>query len=46
MLAPSNAALVERAVQIIQLLGEEVASTAEAREMIGLAPRALAARAV
>jgi uncharacterized protein (DUF849 family) len=43
MLAPSNAALVERAVQIIQLLGEEVASAAEARELIGLAPRARAA---
>ena len=46
MLAPSNAALVERAVQIIQLLGEEVASAAEAREMIGLTPRARAAKAV
>jgi uncharacterized protein (DUF849 family) len=46
-LAPSNAALVERAVQIIELLGEEVASAAEARELIGLAPRApAAARAV
>jgi 3-dehydrocarnitine:acetyl-CoA trimethylamine transferase len=46
-LAPSNAALVERAVQIIELLGEEVASAAEARAMIGLAPRApAAARAV
>ena len=46
-LAPSNAALVERAVQIIQLLGEEVASAAEARELIGLTPQApAAARAV
>jgi Uncharacterized conserved protein len=46
MLAPSNAALVERAVQIIQLLGEEVASAAEAREMLGLTPQARAAKAV
>jgi uncharacterized protein (DUF849 family) len=42
-LAPSNAALVERAVQITRLLGEEVASAAEARQLIGLSPRPQAA---
>jgi len=36
VLAPSNAALVDRAVQIVRVLGEEVASAAEAREQIGL----------
>src|SRR5262249_9230753 len=36
VLAPSNAALVERAVQIIHLLGAEIASAGEARELIGL----------
>ena len=35
-LAPSNAALVERAVQIIHNLGGEVASPAEAREVLHL----------
>jgi uncharacterized protein (DUF849 family) len=34
--APSNAALVERAVQIVEALGESVASPPEAREMLGL----------
>ena len=42
-LAPSNAALVERAVQIVRLLGDEVASAREARELIGLPARAEAA---
>ena len=42
-LAPSNAALVERAVQIVQLLGDEVASAREARELIGLPARAAVA---
>ena len=42
-LAPSNAALVERAVQIVHLLGDEVASAREARELIGLPARAEAA---
>ncbi len=40
VLAPSNAALVERAVQIIRLLGYEVASPDEARVMLGLAKNA------
>jgi uncharacterized protein (DUF849 family) len=40
VLAPSNAALVERAVQIVQLLGHEVATPAEARAILGLMPPA------
>lgn len=40
VLAPSNAALVERAVQIVELLGRSVATPAEAREILGLSPRA------
>jgi uncharacterized protein (DUF849 family) len=36
VLASSNAALVERAVSIIRLLGQEVASPAEARRMLEL----------
>ena len=36
-LAPSNAALVERAAKIIEVLGDQVASPAEARAMLGLA---------
>ena len=36
VLAPSNAALVERAVTIVELLGGEVASPAEARAILGL----------
>ena len=35
-LAPSNAALVERAVTIIHSIGDEVASPADARGMLGL----------
>jgi len=38
VLAPSNAALVERAVQIVQLLGHEAATPAEARAILGLMP--------
>jgi uncharacterized protein (DUF849 family) len=34
-LAPSNAALVEKAVRIIELLGDTVATPAEARNMLG-----------
>ena len=34
--APSNAVLVERAVNLIELLGREVATPAEARELLGL----------
>jgi uncharacterized protein (DUF849 family) len=33
-LAPSNAALVEKAVKIIELLGDHVATSAEARKML------------
>lgn len=39
VLAPDNAALVAKAVHIIDELGGEVASVAEARAMLGLAPR-------
>jgi uncharacterized protein (DUF849 family) len=35
-LAPSNAALVEKAAAIIQILGDDVATPAEARQMLGL----------
>jgi uncharacterized protein (DUF849 family) len=35
-LAPSNAALVEKAVSIIEVMGEELATPAEARQMLGL----------
>ena len=39
-LAPSNAALVERAAEIVSLLGAEPASPAQAREILGLASAA------
>jgi uncharacterized protein (DUF849 family) len=42
VLAPSNAALVDKAAQIIRLVGYEVASSNEARAILGLS---LAARA-
>jgi uncharacterized protein (DUF849 family) len=35
-LAPSNAALVEKAVRIIEVMGEEVATAAETRAALGL----------
>ena len=35
-LAPSNAALVEKAARIIEVLGDQVATPAEAREILGL----------
>ena len=35
-LAPSNAALVEKAAHIIEVLGDQVAGPAEAREILGL----------
>jgi uncharacterized protein (DUF849 family) len=38
-LAASNAALVERAVTLVELLGGSVATPAEARTILGLAPR-------
>jgi len=34
-LAPSNAALVERAVKIVEVLGDHVATAADARQIIG-----------
>jgi len=37
-LAPSNAALVEKAARIIALLGSGIATPAEARQALGLAP--------
>jgi uncharacterized protein (DUF849 family) len=36
VLAPSNAALAEKAVRIINELGGEVASPKEARQILGL----------
>jgi uncharacterized protein (DUF849 family) len=39
VLAPSNAALVERAVTIVELLGRSIATPAEAREILGLQRR-------
>ena len=45
VLAPSNAALVEKAAQIIRLLGYEVASSDEARHILGLPVRAQASAA-
>ncbi|HEX5079622.1 MAG TPA: 3-keto-5-aminohexanoate cleavage protein, partial [Geminicoccaceae bacterium] len=39
VLAPSNAALVERAARIVELLGKNVASAAEAREILSLPRR-------
>ena len=38
-LAPSNAALVEKAVKIIDILGDQIATPAEARQMLGLEAR-------
>lgn len=35
-LAPSNAALVDKAARIVSILGEEVATPGEARDMLGL----------
>lgn len=39
VLAPSNAALVERAVRIVEREGARAATPAEARRLLGLAPR-------
>jgi uncharacterized protein (DUF849 family) len=36
-LAPSNAALVEKAAHIIEVLGDNVASAADARALLGIA---------
>jgi len=38
-LAPSNAALVEKAIKIIDILGDQVATAAEARQMLGFETR-------
>ena len=38
-LAPSNAALVEKAANIVQTLGDQIATPAEARQILGLAAR-------
>ena len=35
-LAPSNAALVEKASDIIDILGDQVATLAEARQILGM----------
>jgi uncharacterized protein (DUF849 family) len=45
VLAPSNAALVDKAVQIIRLLGFEIASPDEARGILGLPQAAQASAA-
>ena len=39
VLAPSNAALVERAATIVELLGRKVATAAQARDILGLRRR-------
>jgi hypothetical protein len=36
---PSNAALVEKSARIIEDLGGKIATVAEARQLLGLAPR-------
>jgi uncharacterized protein (DUF849 family) len=36
VLAPSNAALVEKAAKIIEMLGEQVATPSDARQMLGV----------
>src|SRR5215208_1727675 len=36
VLAPSNAALVEKAAKIIEMLGDQVATPADARQMLGV----------
>ena len=43
--APTNAALVERAITIVTALGERPATPAKAREILGLPAKATAARA-
>ena len=45
VLAPSNAALVAKAAQIIRLLGYDVASSDEAREILGLSVKSRASAA-
>jgi uncharacterized protein (DUF849 family) len=38
-LAPSNAALVEKAAKIIEILGDSVATPSESRQILGIAAR-------
>ena len=38
-LTPSNAALVEKAAKIIEILGDHVATPAEARQMLAIGSR-------
>ena len=38
VLAKSNGEMVEKAVKLAKILGREVATPAEAREILGLAP--------
>lgn len=39
VLAESNGQMVEKAVKLAKLLGREIATPDEAREILGLAPR-------
>jgi 3-dehydrocarnitine:acetyl-CoA trimethylamine transferase len=39
-LAPNNAALVEKAGRIIEILGDVIATPADARQLLGLKPAA------
>jgi uncharacterized protein (DUF849 family) len=41
-LAPSNAALVEKAAKIVEILGDQVASPQDARDILGIRQRAMA----
>ncbi len=45
VLAPSNAAMVEKARRIVEALGGQIANPREARDLFGLAPRLAEARA-
>jgi uncharacterized protein (DUF849 family) len=40
-LAPSNAALVEKAARIVEILGDSVATAAQARELLGISAAAV-----
>jgi hypothetical protein len=46
MLAPSNAAMVEKARRMVEDLGGAIATPQEAREIIGLPTRLVGAKAV
>jgi uncharacterized protein (DUF849 family) len=45
VLAPSNAAMVEKARRIVEALGGQIANPREARDLFGLATRLAEARA-